>query len=111
MLDARATLSPANAQTLVPELDALLPRATEALRQVVDLEHWGAFQSGFVEVFELVMSVARGERGRPPGTITFLSGDVHHSYVAEVTGGDAHGARSSIVQAVCSPISEDEQFE
>ncbi|MFC0340281.1 acyl-CoA dehydrogenase family protein [Paracoccus niistensis] len=32
MLDARATLSPADAQTLVPELDALLARATEALR-------------------------------------------------------------------------------
>ncbi|MCT1620127.1 alkaline phosphatase D family protein [Janibacter hoylei] len=79
-------------------------RATEVVRQAVDLEHWGAFSSGFVEVFELVMSVARGERGRPPATITFLSGDVHHSYVAEVTGGDAHGARSSIVQAVCSPI-------
>ena len=32
MLDARATLTPADAQTLVPELDALLSRATEALR-------------------------------------------------------------------------------
>ena len=59
-------------------------RATEVVRQAVDLEHWGAFSSGFVEVFELVMSVARGERGRPPATITFLSGDVHHSYVADV---------------------------
>ena len=32
MLDARATLTPADAQALVPELDALLSRATEALR-------------------------------------------------------------------------------
>lgn len=32
MLDARATLSPADAQTLVPELDALLARATHTLR-------------------------------------------------------------------------------
>jgi hypothetical protein len=79
-------------------------RGTEALRQTVDLEHWGAFQSGFVEVFELVMSVARGERGHPPATVTFLSGDVHHSYVAEVTDPASHGARSRIVQAVCSPI-------
>ncbi|WP_370543551.1 alkaline phosphatase D family protein [Janibacter sp. YB324] len=87
-----------------PDRPQPVHRATEALRQVVDLEHWGAFQSGFVEVFELVMSVARGERGRPPGTITFLSGDVHHSYVAEVTDPAGHGASSRIVQAVCSPI-------
>ncbi|MDN5716893.1 MAG: alkaline phosphatase family protein [Janibacter sp.] len=79
-------------------------RGTEALRQIVDLEHWGAFQSGFVEVFELVMAVARGERGHPPATVTFLSGDVHHSYVAEVTDPASHGARSRVVQAVCSPI-------
>jgi hypothetical protein len=87
-----------------PDRSQPVHRATEALRQVVDLEHWGAFQSGFTEVFDLVMSVARGERGTAPGTITFLSGDVHHSYVAEVTDPASHGARSRIVQAVCSPI-------
>ncbi|MDO5371265.1 acyl-CoA dehydrogenase family protein [Paracoccus sp. (in: a-proteobacteria)] len=32
MLDARAALTPADAQAIVPELDALLSRATEALR-------------------------------------------------------------------------------
>ena len=31
------------------------------------------------------MQVARGERGPAPQTITFLSGDVHNSYLAEVT--------------------------
>ena len=87
-----------------PQRSRLVRRGAEQLRQVVDLEHWGAFQSGFVEVFDLVMSVARGERGRAPGTITFLSGDVHHSYVAEVTDPASHGAQSRIVQAVCSPI-------
>ena len=87
-----------------PDRSQPVHRATEALRQLVDLEHWGAFQSGFTEVFDLVMSVARGERGTAPGTITFLSGDVHHSYVAEVTDPASHGARSRIVQAVCSPI-------
>ncbi|UTT66465.1 alkaline phosphatase family protein [Janibacter sp. CX7] len=87
-----------------PDRSQPVHRATEALRQVVDLEHWGAFQSGFTEVFDLVMSVARGERGTAPGTITFLSGDVHHSYVAEVSDPASHGARSRIVQAVCSPI-------
>ncbi|KRE36039.1 glycoside hydrolase [Janibacter sp. Soil728] len=87
-----------------PHRSGLVRRGTETLRQTVDLEHWGAFQSGFVEVFELVMSVARGERGHPPATVTFLSGDVHHSYVAEVSDPASHGARSRIVQAVCSPI-------
>ena len=76
----------------------------ERLRQKVDLEHWAAFNEGFDEVFELVMSVARGERGRPPSTIMFLSGDVHNSYVAQVENAGRHGARSPIVQAVCSPI-------
>ena len=53
----------------------------------------------------MVMDVARGNRGRAPSTIVFLSGDVHNSYVAEVTDAAArHGARSRIVQAVCSPI-------
>ncbi len=76
----------------------------ERTRRAVDLEHWAAFQHGFVEVFDAVIAVARGERGRAPGTITFLSGDVHHSYVAEVTDPRSHGAASRIVQAVCSPI-------
>ncbi len=79
-------------------------RGAEKVRQTVDLEHWAAFQSGFIEVFELVMSLGRGERGRAPGTITFLSGDVHHSYVAEVIDPASHGCDSRIIQAVCSPI-------
>ena len=83
----------------------VISRVAERVRQSVDLEHWAAFNEGFDEVFEIVMDVARGNRGRPPATIAFLSGDVHNSYVAEVTEAAArHGARSRIVQAVCSPI-------
>ena len=83
----------------------LLSQGSEKLRQSVDLEHWAAFNDGFVEVFEMVMSVARGERGSAPATIAFLSGDVHNSYVAEVIDAKTrHGAQSRIVQAVCSPI-------
>ncbi len=52
----------------------------------------------------MVMEVARGERGRPPATVTFLSGDVHNSYVAEVEDVGRYGATARIVQAVCSPI-------
>ncbi len=77
----------------------------EWLRQIVDLEHWGAFQHGFGEVAEMALSVAYGERGPAPDSVTFLSGDVHHSYVSEVRRVKARrGRRSRIVQAVCSPI-------
>jgi hypothetical protein len=76
-------------------------RIGERLRQAVDLEHWGAFQEGFQEVAAMSLDVAAGRRGSPPRTVTFLSGDVHHSYVARVreTPGEA-----TILQAVCSPI-------
>lgn len=72
----------------------------ERVRRAVDLEHWAAFQRAFRDVATMVTSVADGERGEPPSTITFLSGDVHNSYVAEV---DRPGP-CRILQAVCSPI-------
>ena len=80
-------------------------RLGERMRQVVDLEHWGAFQHSFQDVARQTMEVAAGERGRAPSTVTFLSGDVHHSYVSEAQAVD-HGRRltSTILQAVCSPI-------
>ena len=74
----------------------------EWVRQTVDLEHWAAFQSGFGEVARMTLEVARGERGRAPATVTFLSGDVHHSYLSAVK--PLPGVRSRILQAVCSPI-------
>jgi hypothetical protein len=80
-------------------------RLGEKLRQAVDLEHWGAFQKSFQDVARQAMEVAAGERGRAPSTVTFLSGDVHHSYVSEAR--PAHGGRplrSTVLQAVCSPI-------
>ncbi|GEP36741.1 metallophosphatase [Nocardioides psychrotolerans] len=81
----------------------------ETIRQVADLEHWAAFQEAFKTVTAMVLEVARGERGDAPGTVTFLSGDVHHSYVSEArptrrgNRGQAP-TRSRIIQAVCSPI-------
>ena len=55
----------------------------EVFRQNADLEHWAAFQGGFVQVAQMVVDVASGRRGRTPRSVTFLSGDVHHSYVAQ----------------------------
>ncbi|MCW2814420.1 MAG: glycoside hydrolase [Nocardioides sp.] len=74
----------------------------EKVRQTVDLEHWAAFQAGFSAVAAMVLEVGRGERGRAPATITFLSGDVHHSYLSAVR--PLPGVHSRIMQAVCSPI-------
>lgn len=72
----------------------------ERVRRAADLEQWGAFQSDFTKVLDMVIEVADGRRGAAPATVTFLSGDVHHSYIAEVRR--EHGSR--ILQAVCSPI-------
>ena len=81
----------------------------ERARQGADLEHWAAFQDAFGAVARMVLEVARGRRGRAPRTITFLSGDVHHSYVSEARPSPEEVRRdgpvhSRILQAVCSPI-------
>lgn len=75
---------------------------SERLRQKIDLEHWAAFQDSFRRVAQMVSEVARAERGQAPATVTFLSGDVHHSYIAEVEG--AKEGHSRILQFVCSPV-------
>lgn len=72
----------------------------ERLRQAVDLEHWAAWQNSFQAVAGMVTELADGRRGPAPETVTFLSGDVHYSYLAEVE----RDGGSRIVQAVCSPV-------
>jgi hypothetical protein len=74
------------------------------MRRALDLEHWAAFQDGFRQVLDMVVQVAHGERGTAPGTITFLSGDVHNSYVTEIEHDELGPGASRIIQAVCSPI-------
>jgi hypothetical protein len=73
----------------------------ERVRQAMDLEHWAAFQESFRDIAALIGEVASGKRGRPPASVTFLSGDVHNSYLAEV---DQPPGATRILQAVCSPI-------
>ncbi|MEU5875955.1 alkaline phosphatase D family protein [Spirillospora sp. NPDC047279] len=76
-------------------------RLGEKIRQGADLEHWAAFEKSFREVARDVVSVGKGERGRAPATISFLSGDIHYSYLARVT---APETESVISQIVCSPL-------
>ena len=82
-------------------------RLGERVRRRLDLEHWAAFQDSFHRMARLLEDVAAGRRGRPPATICLLGGDVHHAFLAEVAFRRAAGARSRIVQAVCSPFRND----
>ncbi|WP_240311715.1 alkaline phosphatase D family protein [Nocardioides houyundeii] len=87
----------------------LTSRAGERIRQTVDLEHWAAFQDSFLRVADMVIEVASGQRGRAPSTVTFLSGDVHHSYLSSARLSRREARRrkplhSTLLQAVCSPI-------
>lgn len=81
---------------------AMAAKVGEKMRQTIDLEHWAAFSDTFFKVSDMVLEVARGDRGEAPETITFLSGDIHNSFLSEVQ--DAEGTKSRIFQAVCSPI-------
>ncbi len=76
----------------------------ERMRQAYDLEHWPAFGRSFLELAELVRAVGAGERGTPPATITVLSGDVHHAYLAAGRYPVSAGVQSAVWQATCSPI-------
>jgi hypothetical protein len=78
--------------------------AGERLRQAVDLEHWAAFGASFTAFEKLLADLADGSAGPPPASVTVISGDIHHNYLAAV---DLPGAASSgtvVHQAVCSPI-------
>ena len=71
----------------------------ERARQAVDLEHWPAFGTSFEALAALLGQAATGAFGLPPCSITVVSGDVHHSYVARaaLSGAPIH-------QVTCSPV-------
>jgi hypothetical protein len=79
-------------------------RLGERMRQALDLEHWSAFHDSFEAMCGLLGEVAGGRRGDAPRTITLVSGDVHHAYLAEVGFTPGTAARSHVWQAVCSPF-------
>ncbi|MBO0785355.1 MAG: alkaline phosphatase family protein [Actinobacteria bacterium] len=81
-----------------------LARAGERLRQAADLEHWAAFGESFGQFERLLTGLATGARGRPPGSVTVVSGDIHHSYLAPVEFPAGTDPRSAVSQAVCSPF-------
>src|SRR5690242_9305953 len=82
----------------------LAARLGEKLRQGLDLEHWAAFHDSFEAMCTLLREVGAGKRGRAPQTITVLSGDVHHAYLAQIGFPPGSGVESAVWQAVCSPF-------
>ena len=81
----------------------LAARLGERVRQALDLEHWAAFQGCFTRMTVLLEDVAAGRRGPAPATITLLSGDVHHAYLAEAWF-PGREVTSRVLQATCSPV-------
>ncbi|MFY1690698.1 alkaline phosphatase D family protein [Plantactinospora sp. WMMB782] len=93
----------------------LLAGFAERLRRALDLEHWAAFRRSFDALAQVFVRLGSGPAGQPgdrvgagpayppPASISVLSGDVHHSYVARARfpGGPA---TTPVHQLTCSPI-------
>jgi hypothetical protein len=86
----------------------------EKVRRTFDLEHWAAFTRSFDALTELFRRLGEGGPDAPghrvgaggaysaPASISVLSGDVHHSYVARADLGPA--TATPVHQLTCSPI-------
>jgi hypothetical protein len=87
-------------------------RFAERLRQAADLEHWPSFGLSFASLEALLSELASGQRatgGKPPATVTIISGDIHSSFLAAVELPEAAGTsptarRGAVYEAVCSPF-------
>ncbi|MEH1016803.1 alkaline phosphatase D family protein [Micromonospora sp. CPCC 206060] len=88
---------------------------SERLRRMLDLEHWAAFQRSFDALNALFARIGSGRPGKPgdrvgagpayapPASISVLSGDVHHSYVARARFADP-SVVTPVHQLTCSPV-------
>jgi PhoD-like phosphatase len=86
-----------------PHRGRLVSGVGEWLRRAADLEHWAAFRLSFDRLAALLGRLGRGEHGAtPPATICVLSGDVHHTYLAEADYPEPMGSR--VYQVTCSPF-------
>jgi hypothetical protein len=83
-----------------------LARWAETMRRAADLEHWASFRRSFDWLADRLREVADGQRrpgvGPPPASVVVLSGDVHHSYVAQADYGAPTAA--PVYQVTCSPL-------
>ncbi|KPI14090.1 Alkaline phosphatase D-related protein [Actinobacteria bacterium OK006] len=92
------------------ERGARWARFGEKLRRRADLEHWAAFPASFAALAGLIAEAGSGPDA--PATVSVLSGDVHHAYIAEPqwpsrTPGAPDSPRSPdarVLQLTCSPV-------
>ena len=80
-----------------------MSQAGEWIRRTLDFDHWAAFGDSFERLAGMLAACGAGEYGRPPASITVLSGDVHHAYLAAVAFPRSAEVKSAVWQAVCSP--------
>ncbi|MGW8632341.1 alkaline phosphatase D family protein [Streptomyces sp. NPDC055793] len=90
-----------NAAMCGGERGARWARRGERIRRGADLEHWSAFPSSFDALADLIAEAGTGPGA--PATISVLSGDVHHAYVAEPSWAD-RTPDSRVAQLTCSPV-------
>ncbi|MFI6872532.1 alkaline phosphatase D family protein [Streptomyces sp. NPDC050400] len=93
-----------NAALCRGERGARWARFGENLRRRADLEHWAAFPTSFDALTELIEEAGSGPAA--PATVSVLSGDVHHAYVAEPAwpDGAATAPAARVLQLTCSPV-------
>jgi hypothetical protein len=79
----------------------------ERLRRGLDLEHWAAFGRSFDALTTALGQLGSGSGGvcPPPASISVISGDVHHSYVARAIFGAE--VTTPVYQLTCSPVHND----
>jgi len=76
----------------------------ERLRQEMDLEHWPAFPASFAAFEQLLRNLTSHPAATALASVTIVSGDIHHSYLAPVDLPGAAPSGTAVYQAVCSPI-------
>ncbi|MER7193578.1 alkaline phosphatase D family protein [Streptomyces flaveolus] len=90
-----------NASVCGGERGARWARLGERIRRGADLEHWPAFPASFDALAGLIADAGTGPGA--PATVSVLSGDVHHAYVAEPSW-PGRDPDARVVQLTCSPV-------
>lgn len=72
----------------------------ERIRRAIDLEHWSAFPESFQRLARMLQDSASRDGG--PRSVTVVSGDIHHGYLARIRWPESSGV--PVWQIVASPM-------